>query len=112
MTVIVIKLMWQIVDTAVGAFNHPPRTELMLPALAWWLVWIALFLGVPALVVLGPFRRVPWLIWLVLGEALVNAWALLAWGQFLMHKPKFLFDFATSVVLVYLAYAWVRVSKY
>lgn len=81
-------------------------------AVILWTVGSAVFtLGVPALVVLGPFRRVPWLIWLVLYKACIGVWGLLTWPQLYFRTPLSVVDFVLSLALVFYAFAWVRLPK-
>jgi hypothetical protein len=77
----------------------------------WTIGSAALTLGVPAMVVLGPFRRVPWLIWLVLYEACIDVWGLLTWPQLYFRTPLSVVDFGLSIALVFYAFAWVRLPK-
>lgn len=79
--------------------------------LLWTVGSAVLTLGVPALVVLGPFRRVPLLIWLVLVEAFFDVWGLLTWAQLFFRTPLSVVDFGLSIALVFYAFAWVRRPK-
>lgn len=89
-----------------------PLTTGEIAAVILWAVGSAvLTLGVPALVVLGPFRRVPWLIWLVLYEAFIGVWGLLTWPQLYFRTPLSVVDFGLSFALVFYAFAWVRLPK-
>jgi len=81
-------------------------------AVILWTVGSAvLTLGVPALVVLGPFRRASWLIWLVLYEALIGVWGLLSWPQLSFQTPLSVVDFVLSLALVFYTFAWARLPK-
>lgn len=79
--------------------------------IGWNLGWAAFMLGVPVLVVLGPFRRAPWLIWLVLVEAFLDVWGLAEWGQFVVRSPLWIVDAVLSLALLYYAIAWVRLPR-